>query len=993
MSGAGITTLTPEAAAALPGPAVDLPQVAAPDPIAQEPAQGQVIEVTPRAEPAAVQPEPVEAVPEPPAEPAPEPPRARILPGPRGTVAAVPDDVEEIGGLLDLLRRGARITPSAMPAPRAQDFVEVGRRQVAVRAATAIEMEQVAVELGRQTPEQVRLISTRGAYMPTDVQEFVSAVRLANQNLFDELKRGTQTREQQIEMAQRLGLDGAVEQLLRRQPGDALNNEGLISGALALINARRETALSEAAFRAAPDDADALARFGLNHALTAALAGQLNGAAAEAGRALGALRFVADAINSTPPSARGQVGPPSMRVPESADPQAIIEALGGEEALRTQAAIWAILPNEAARTRFAQRTVLQRTTDAIIAAYINSLLWLPSTHLRNIIGTVSMGMWSIPERLLAGGIGAVRTRLPWTADERVYMGESMAQLYGIWAGFGEGLTAAGEAFRTNQAVGRFSRLELDRPNAISGEALQLSGTTGQAVDLLGTVLTIPGRGLVTADSFFSAIGTRMELLSQAVRTRNDLIRGGMSDADAAREVERLLANPPEMWRDAAESFARSMTFQDEMTGRLATLAEVMQHPLAKLFVPFFNTPTNVARAVINRSPVALAIPGQAWADIRAGGARADLALARIALGSTVMWWAAGAVMDAASSPDFRITGSAPSDPARREVFARQGMQAFSICHKTGERWTCRSYAGADPLSGLLAMAADTAGYVLDNPDQDGPGLDEIAMGAAFGLYQYMLEMPFLTGVSDLARTLGDSRLEGGERFRRAVEMLSERVTEAVVSPLTLGTLAGGVERAVDPTLRSNMPTDPALAQESPVVRGFYSALRRAQNRIPGLSDESEPRLNLWGEEVRPTEGGLWELFWPIRTTTGRTDALEETLLRLGGVLALPSRKFPQTNVELTAAQYNGLLRAMNAADATGMTMREELLDFVQSPGFAVLDQAEQIESLRRIRTRRWRAAQEEVLGGDMDLERRVTRDREIRETTGRSPRADMPALQ
>ena len=1018
----GLVTLTPEEAAALPGPPVLLPQVPTPDPAAQQepPAAGQVIEITeasaePAATPAAPAPAPVQPGAAP--EPAPEP-RTRILRGPRGTAAGVPDPIEEVGGLIDLLRRGARVRPETMPAPRAQDFVELGRRQIAVRAATTDEMEQVAQILGNQTPEQIRLITFRGGYMPTDVQEYISAIRLANENLFTEMRRGVQTREQQIAAAERIGFDGAVQMLLRRQPGEAFNNEGLLAAGLAVVNATRETRAAEAAMRAArpgsPEEAEAMVRFGLNHALTAAIAAQASGAASESARATGALRFIADAINSVPAAATGQVGPEALRIPAGASPQSIIEALGGVEVLRTQAAIWATLPDDAARTRMAQRTVGARVVDAIIAAYINSLLWLPSTHMRNILGTTSMGLWQMPETAVAAAVAPARIglgragqavgadRLPivgnmvtnWAQDDRVVMGEALAQMYGIWAGFGEGLTAAGEAFRTNRAVGGFSRLELDRPNAISAEALGLSGTMGQAVDLLGIGLTLPGRALVTADSFFQAIGTRMALLQQAARQHAALIRAGRSPDEAAREVEALLANPPQMWQDAAETFARSMTFQDEMTGALGTLAEVMRHPIAKLFVPFFNTPTNIARAVINRSPVALAIPGQAWADIRAGGARADLAIARIALGSMVMWWFSGVVMNSASDPDFRVTGSAPGNPARREAFERQGFQPFSFCSRDGDRWTCRSFAGFDPLSGLMAMAADTANYTLDHPDGgDGPGLDEIAMGAAFGLYNFMLEQPFLTGVSDLARILGDTRQDGPERFRRAVEMFSQLATDAVISPLTLGTLAGGVERAVDPTLRSNLPTDPSVAQEGPVTRGFYAALRRAENRIPGLSEQNEPRLNLWGEEVRPTEGGLWELFWPIRTRSGRTDALEETLMRLGGVLAMPDRKFPGTNVELTAQQYNALIRSMNSGDDTGMTMREELLDLVQAPDFMALDPAEQMESIRRIRSRRWRAAQNAVLDLDIDLNQRVTRDREIRAVTGRSPRADMPALQ
>lgn len=1035
--GSGIIPLTPEEAAALPGPPVTLPTIPAPP--------EQVIEVTePRAAPELVAPTAPEAADAAIGAPAPSPltradiernppplapadlvlpapngnrgrpvsgaedgttPGLRTMQGPRGTVAAMPDNIQEVAGLLDRLRGLSRVRPEVAPPVRAQDFVEIDSRRILVRAATTDEVEEVGRIMGQQTPETIRLISTRGDYMPTDVQEFISAVRQANQSLFDELKRGTQTREQMIAAAQQLGLDGAVDALLRRQPGETFNAEQLIGSGLALINARRETDASRAALLAAPpgtpEEAAALRRYGLNHALTAALAGQANGATAEAGRALGALRFIGDALAQMPPEAfrdvsgrlrgMGANGGPAM------SDDAIIDMLGGADALRTSAALWGMLPDQAARARFAQRTMGARVIDALIAAYVNSLLWLPTTHLKNIMGTGSMMLWQVPERALAGAIGAVRSRIPGMSDERVVMSEALAQLYGMWAGQAEALAAAREAFRTGMPAGGVSRLELPRANPISAEALQLSGTPGRAIDVMGAFLTAPGRALVTADSYFQTIGARTEFLAQAVRQRDAMLAAGVPPAQVEREIEAMLAAPPQMWADAAEATARSMVFQQEMEGGLAKLRDVMQQPFAKLFVPFFNTPTNVARAVLNRTPVALMYPSQAWADIRAGGARADLALSRIALGSMMLYVFSGLVMNSASDPDFRITGQEPTAPARRENWRRQGLQPYSVCHRADGGWQCSGYSGLDPLSALMAMAADTTTYTLDRPGDPEAwtgDAEALAMGGVFGLYNYLLQQPFLTGVSEITRTMGDSRLDAQDRARKMVELLTQRVTGAALSPLPLpfpGTLGAGIERAVDPTLRSTMPTDPAIAQEGPVVRGFYAALRQAQGRIPGQSSGMEPQLNIWGEPIQPNEGGLWALFWPFRFTEGMTSRLEEEMLRLGGVISLPDKKFPGTSVELTARQYTDLIRAMNAPNDAGLTMRDEMAALVESPGFSASSPADQIAQLRGIRSERWQIAQEQVLGIDMDLNIRVQRDREYRRYFGRPPRPDSDA--
>jgi hypothetical protein len=939
-----------------------------------------------------------------PAEPAAQR-RTRMVPGPLGGVA-VPDDVEEVGGLLDLLRRMRGVRPNPMGPARPSDFVEQSGRTLILREATADEQEAVANALGRPAGPSLRMVSTRGAYMPTDVQDFIGAVREANQALFDELRRGRMSREEMISIAEAIGLDGAVNRLLRRKPGETENAEGLIAGAVALINVNAELRKSADALLLNPNAGPAeLRRYGLNLALASALSGQLNGAAAEAGRALGALRFASDALAMAPAEQLGglaqrlgvvgQAGPDGLRVPAAASDEAIVDLLGGADVLRASAIAYNALPTPAARAQFASRSLGARTIDAIVAAWVNSLLWLPTTHIKNLLGNSVMGLWQVPERFLAGAIGGVRTTMGVGRDERVYMGEAFAQLYGLYSSIGDALQAAGQTWRTNIPVGGSGKVELPRPNPISAEAFELSGAPGRAVDLLGTVMTVPGRTLITTDAFFQTAAYRAELHAQALRYRNQLVEQGMDVVRAGEEAARFYENPPEAWRDAAEAFARSMVFQQELGPGMQMVARVMQHWAFKPIVPFFTTPTNIVRAVIHRTPAGFLSPA-VWGDIMAGGARADLALSRLALGSMTMWWFYGQVIDSSMRDDFRITGAEPSQPARRDSFRRQGLQPYSICNRAEGGWTCTSYQALDPLSGLLAMAADTANYVLDRPDVDGDDpemrltLESLIAGSVTGLYQYMLESPFLQGVSDLTRIMSDARLEPGERATRMVQAGTRQYANALIGaqplPLTGGPFSGAVERAIDPTVRESRLQDREWMQANPVTRGFAEAFTAAQARSP-LAGELPPVLNLWGEPVQPTAGGAWELFWPFRTTRpGVSDRLEQELVRLGGVLQMPRRQFPNTTVELTPAQYTRLLEDMNSAEVGGgVTMREEMEQIIELPGWDGMDPADQLAALRQVRDRRWTAAQRLSLAADDDLARRVERDRDFRRVMGRSP--------
>ncbi|MEY5101014.1 MAG: hypothetical protein RJA36_3733 [Pseudomonadota bacterium] len=940
-----------------------------------------------------------------PAEPAAQR-RTRMVPGPLGGVA-VPDDLEEVGGLLDLARRLRGTRPNPMGAPRPSDFVEQAGRTLMVREATTEEQEALANALGRPGGPSLRMVSTRGGYMPTDVQEFIGAVREANQTLFDEMRRGRMSREEMISIAEAIGLDGVVNRLLRRQPGETENAEGLIAGAVALVNVNAELRESAAALLLNPNAGPAeLRRYGLNLALASALSGQLNGAAAEAGRALGALRFAGEALAMAPAEQLGglaqrlgvvgQAGPDGLRVPRGASDEAIVDLLGGADVLRASAIAYNALPTPAARAQFASRSLRARTTDAIVAAWVNSLLWLPTTHIKNVLGNGTMGLWQVPERLLAGAIGGVRTTMGVGSDERVYMGEAFAQLYGMYSAMGDALAASGQTWRTNIPVGGSGKIELPRPNPISAEAFELSGAPGRALDLLGTGMTLPGRTLITTDAFFQTMAYRAELHAQALRYRNQLVEQGVDIAKAAEEAARFYENPPEAWRDAAEAFSRSVVFQQELGPGMQMVGRAMQHPLAKVIVPFFTTPTNIVRAVLHRTPVAALSPA-VWGDILAGGARADLALSRMALGSMAMWWMYGQVVDSSFREDFRITGAEPSQAARRDSFRRQGLQPYSICHRTEGGWSCTSYQALDPISGLLAMAADTATYVLDHPNVDGDeagmrlSLESFVAGGVTGLYQYMLESPFLQGVSDLTRIMSDARLEPGERTTRMVQQLTRQGANALIGaqplPLTGGPFSGALERAIDPTVRESRLQDRDWMQANPVTRGFAEAFTAARARSPLASGDLPAVLNLWAEPVQPTAGGAWELFWPFRTTRpGVSDRLEQELLRLGGVLQMPRRQFPGTTVELTPAQYNRLLEDMNSAEVGGgMTMREEMEQIIELPGWDGMDPADQLAALRQVRDRRWTAAQRLSLGADDDLARRVERDRDFRRVMGRSP--------
>jgi len=104
--------------------------------------------------------------------------------------------------------------------------------------------------------------------------------------------------------------------------------------------------------------------------------------------------------------------------------------------------------------------------------------------------------------------------------------------------------------------------------------------------------------------------------------------------------------------------------------RVAMLSNA--HPALKMVLPFIRTPTNVFKYAFARTPIAPLVMRSVREDLSAGGARRDLAIARIGLGTMVQMVVAGAVAGGL------VTGGGPADPEQQKTLRQTGWQPYSI---------------------------------------------------------------------------------------------------------------------------------------------------------------------------------------------------------------------------------------------------------------------------------------------------------------------------
>lgn len=663
-------------------------------------------------------------------------------------------------------------------------------------------------------------------------------------------------------------------------------------------------------------------------------------------------------------------------------------------------AAYTSLPTHDMRKRMA-RSMWQKGLDVWAESYINALLSSPVTHMVNVASNLVFGLFQLPERALAGAIGAIRTNIFHGMDktDRVYMEESFAMIQSLRHGLHDAFTASARALKSEEETfGAMSKIDTRERRAISSEYLMPNrepGLVTGAVDAVGVATRFMGSRLLLAeDEFAKGIAFQAELYAQAVRTMNASIANGMDPEAAAKEGAAVLAGRNAAATRTAQESAQRLTFQGDLGPWAGKLSAIMSHPLAKVFVPFYKTPTNILKETMQRTPLGIAPGSGFWTDFAKGGAEADLALARISMGTGLFSiFAMGATGGEGSN--IMLTGKGPIDKDAAAAWRRMKLSPYSIAimNDDGKTYTSYDYSRLAPIAGVLAMAADYAQYAQYEDDES--TLEQLAIAGPLAMYNIMTQLPMMQGFFQIAEIFG-SEFEGGhDKARRAIEVLAKQFTSAGIASIPLaptGSLTATVERTLMPDASSSRPSGEEI-EGNALTRGFYEALNKAKGRNPFFSGDVAPKINLWGETMKSCENGLWCFISPIRVLNSEFSAVDQELVRLG--LGVPMPKKTQRGVKLNAEQYNRLIWEMNNIDngINAGTMLEEMAWRIQQPDYQEAEiggnpdegSKGKIDMLRSIKNARMTQALDTLFGEDLSLQRRkAVRDKAIQKT-GRPP--------
>jgi hypothetical protein len=711
---------------------------------------------------------------------------------------------------------------------------------------------------------------------PEDIMRVVTGTHEAFAKEQEAARRGVRSWEETAQEAKKY----KIEDLLGRKMGQALNAEQVDNARTLLVSSADTLRGMATIVRSGQANdlqkADFMRAFNVHYAIQM----QLSGAAAEAGRALQIFRKVATSD--------------TMRVGQIKDflaatatnkitPESIADALS---TMTTPSQV----------SNFVKQAKRATTWDMFQEAWINGLLSGPVTHAVNTTSNMLTALWMIPERALAAGISRVH-------GGEIRGGEVAAQTFGLVHGFKDGLKLAWEALKKGETSDLMGKVEQQQQRAISAKniaqlpvikklapnALEEGGIAARAVDALGEFIRLPGRFLGAEDELFKSVGYRMELQAQAYRKG---VAEGLEGTALSQRIRDIISDPQNLAPEvhlAAIDAARYQTFTKDLgPGGKAVQTAANKIPGLKLVIPFIRTPANIMKFAAERTVLA-PLMKSVRDDIAAGGARRDMALARISLGSMAMG------VTAAYAAAGYITGGGPSDTSLRSHLFNTGWQPYSI--KIGD--TYYSYGRLEPIGMMMGLAADAVEIGGEIGEMES---NKVATTIVAAISKNVMSKTWLRGLSEMVHAMDDPDRYGKNYVK---QFAGTAVPSAVAQ----------VERVMYPELSD-----------------AQTALDAIKARTPGFSNDLPTRRNLWGEKIQ-FNGGLGpDIISPIFTSKEKDRPIDKEMLRMKAPIRMPNRtqSFEGVPIKLDPYEYEEFIVRMNAIklDSTGKNLKTSLKELV-----------------------------------------------------------------
>jgi len=494
--------------------------------------------------------------------------------------------------------------------------------------------------------------------------------------------------------------------------------------------------------------------------------------------------------------------------------------------------------------------------------HMNAMLSALSTHVKAPVDMATGITREVLEKALSIPVSKARQMYQAMTGKVVEPGVEVAELFNHIHGIMAAVTdmevyrAAAHALRTGESsfVSNGQRTPTQFANqfgAISNPRLgNTTSVAGKAVGLLNK----PTDLISAQDTVFRSVATNAHLLSIATREARLQMPGGTT-SDIMTLGRQIAQNPhPSMLREAFKEANRTLLLNDNPLNTLINKGRIYKPNMNPFerglnfsisnLAPFIRIESNVLlERVINRSPLGLYQLMDPRSDLRAGGAKSDIAMTRIMYGSVLMgmyWMLAG-------QKNTPLTGAGPDNVNKYKEKIASGWRPDAV-HENGGYNT----------GGQLGMSVNpfdvhnkTAQLVASARQAYDAGMSAQGWGNAFkmGLGSVLSNLAGMSWISDIQPAVDAARAHGQEGQStvnsfigheaatwvpggvRQASQLADPVQRDTSAP---GSISGTAANEIlnETPFRSNLPIKYSVYGD-PLAAG--TSLTGVHTIVPGLS--------------------------------------------------------------------------------------------------------------------------------------------------------------
>lgn len=530
-------------------------------------------------------------------------------------------------------------------------------------------------------------------------------------------------------------------------------------------------------------------------------------------------------------------------------------------------------------------SAVRKLADDVNTYRINALLSGPGTQEVNMISNV-LNTLLIPTEQMLGGIATLNVRA---------VEHGARTFIGIFGGLVDALKSAAKAGWDDASI-------LDPMNT------KFDVQDVQPKTVIGKLVNMPSRFLLTADEFFKQAAYRGRVVADAAFEARQ--KGKAGDK---KFIDTYIANAYDSTGAAkygeALLQAQRSTFTEKLDGKLSLLLQqaAISNPMVRFVIPFVRTPLNILSVGFQHLPAVGLMSKRFRDDLAAGGPRRAQAVGKQVLGTALV------TMTAVAVAQGRITGSGPKDPRVRKVWL-QTNKPYSIRTKNADGTVeFTPYQRYDPYSTPIAITADLYELLAETTDPDQKReLEDLATGLVLAVAENTVNKTFTKGLADALSIIIEPERKGSK---------------------ALESFAGSFV----PNVFYQMNTDQAFRE----IRDYTDAV----NSRLGMVDGIDPKRNAMGEVIF-REGAKWDPLGLIVKDVREDKPLDKELTRLAMQnregFGLPTSRIGGEDLKDVMhpngeqSLYDRWMELSGTVKIGGKTMREELERFISSDYYARL---------------------------------------------------------